>query len=102
MLLKISDGDEGWHYVDDVDRAYYRPLQKPATSVEEARKLWDGINVDFNFVSASCFNGEPVNVSLLEIFKRDKSSRLAIVSSKIYLCTDGGDTIEKIDAGRPK
>lgn len=99
MILKVSDGNGGWVWIDRVGEAKIdRDTLRTVKSIEELDRLLDGNGSEAILIAKSCFDGEKeVTVATLEYIKdRDADrARRAFISSDVYLCNDQGDTLEK-------
>jgi hypothetical protein len=98
MLLKVSDGLSGWILLDQIEQVHLLAERKRVRSREELRSLEQGTDT-LNLISVDCFKGgAPIEVGMIE-FTRQGSTRIALFTSVAFICNDGGDTIERVNAG---
>lgn len=99
MLLKVSDGEGGWIFVDRVENVHVNPKSKSVRSVEEAQKAFNGHTPDINLIAKSCFaSGLPIDVGIVT-YEIDGQQYAAVYTAAIYICNDKGDTIDKMLVG---
>jgi len=99
MLLKFEDGVGGWHCFDKVDSYHY------SNKIRLVRRREDLPTGVVNLIASECFpkGGNPLREGLetAEItFKRQGSEIWAVFTSQLFVCTDSGDTVDKINLKR--
>ena len=100
MLLKISDGNGGWHLFDNIDRAYMIATRKTVKSIEELNRL---LLVDDNLISLvakEAFSHAPIDVGVIEYVKENGAKGNVMFTKVAYFCNADGHTIEKMQVGR--
>ena len=92
MILKVSNGNGGWHFFDRVERIHTTasPLRlKTADEISAAIK--DAINL----VPKESLRAGPVEVWYVDVHRDGSVLRVMFIGGA-YLCNDGGNTIERI------
>lgn len=99
MLLKVSDGDGGWVLIDNVEQPHLLSVRHTVRNPTELDKL--GKEGTLNLISKECFAGPDVsvNVGIVEFVRKGESRKL-LFTDIVYICTDNGDTIDKMSVFR--
>lgn len=94
MLLKVSDGDGGWHLFDGVEHAYLVGKERIITNMSELMKVAGEDTV--NLIARGAFlKHQSLQVGTLE-FVRNGNARKAVFTDIAYICNDRGDTLDKL------
>lgn len=101
MILKISDGNGGYHWFDEVFKPHVS-LQKNEISKHEdllelQKKLDDerrGKVCNLVAMEDVIYN-LPLKVAIVE-FERENNKYRVIFTDKCYICNNAGDTVESI------
>ncbi len=100
MILKISDGNKGWTWFDDVTSPYFMlAMTKNLNEIETRDITYNGQDVT-NLISKECFfNQDDIDVGLIK-FRSNNRDYVVAFTETIYICDNNGDTIEKINLSK--
>jgi hypothetical protein len=102
MILKISDGDKGWVWFDDVVSPHFLSSMTKVMDEDEARAITYDSQQVTNLISKKCFiQQDDVDVGLIK-FRSNNREYIIAFTGIIYICDNNGDTIEKIDLNKGK
>lgn len=100
MLLKISDGNDGWVLFDKVQRVHL--VASKGTSVATPAELAKlGGSDALTLVSRDCFKKGQVLIGTFE-FEREGITRKALFTNVVYVCNDKGDTLDRLSVKNGK
>jgi hypothetical protein len=101
MLLKVNDGNGGWHLFDKVDQCHFVASHSVGKR-EDMSRLDDPESPAVNLIARECFSkGASVDVGVIEFYRGSLKQRVLFASSA-YVCNDRGDTLERINVGHQK
>jgi len=100
MILKISDGDNGWIWFDAVTSPHFLSAMTKSMDAIEVRDLtYDG-QIVTTLISKECFiQQDNINVGIIK-FRSNNREYVVAFTGATYICDNNGDTIEKIDLNK--
>lgn len=99
MLLKVKDGEGGWHIIDDVDSTHLRGYRANITTGAELRKFQEENDAPVNLVVKGLPNGKAIEVGILEITKKGGDVIKTVFTGTIFVCNDQGRTVDRLSPG---
>lgn len=98
MMLKVSDGADGWTLFDGVSQVNVQAVRHAVKSQEDLGLITvEGAQVKV-LVARACFPRDvPLDVGVLEFYNGIEQIT-ALYAAEVYVLNDSGNTIERFSA----
>lgn len=97
MLLKVSDGVQGWHLIDNVDHAHLSAKSFVINKATELKNI--GGDDALILISKDCFGVKPVSVGIIEFRSKDITRNL-LFTNIVYVLNSKGDTLDRFQVSK--